>query len=167
MKIGNSVILNNTEKKICLFVARSRTKNNVDSGIKNPRVGPREHDDEELEGFMAEFAFCKMFNLMPDFHIEFTSTSNGSDKGDAILKDGRSVDVKSTYREHGRILSRTWKKDNHGIDLYALMIGKNGTYTLKGFIKHEDLFKPENLINLGYGNSYGVTQDKLNELDEL
>jgi hypothetical protein len=41
------------------------------------------------------------------------------------------------------------------------MVGEFPTYEFKGFFPGEEVFKPENLVDLGHGPTYGISQDRL------
>ena len=56
-------------------------------------------------------------------------------------------------------------KGNPDVDVYVLAIVKNAVVYLKGWASKEDLIKKENMVDLGYGQGYGLDQDKLNELN--
>lgn len=169
-KIGTTVSLTELEIKICLKTALERTKSNREKNVEDSKSGPMDHDEQEKEGFLAEFSFCKMFNLMPDFSIGKKSTSDGSDTGDAILPNGMVVDVKSTTYQSGKVTSALWKAKNKSIDLCVLLVGSNGNYSLRGFVSCEELYQEKNIGKLknapGYKDCYMVSQDQLKEIDE-
>jgi hypothetical protein len=106
-----------------------------------------------------------MFNVYPDLTVQVRSSIDGTDQGDAVLRDGRTVDVKSTRYFTGRLLAVRWKKQN--VDLFALMIGTFPTYTFKGFMKSEELLKEERIGNLGHGNGYIAQQHELKDLENI
>ena len=157
MKVGEVVNLSETEQAICKGIAKLRFQNNRKEGVFNKKVGKQSNEATDLEGFAAEFAFCKLFNLYPDFTIEPRRTED--DCGDAVLPCGNTVDVKATKYPTGRLLAVPWKGDN--IDLYALMVGEFPSYTFKGFMPREELHKPERLGSLGYGETYIAQQHEL------
>jgi hypothetical protein len=150
------------EQRICREVAESRFSNNRKEGIENAKVGPQDNAATDLEGFGAEFAFCKLFNCMPDFTVSVRSSKQ--DKGDVYV-NGMYVDVKSTKYETGKLLAVKWKSEN--VDAFALMTGSFPTYTFRGTMLAKDLLKDERLGSLGYGKTYVATQDELKELDKL
>lgn len=163
MKINDTISLCETEQAICRGIARARFSNNRKSGIINKKVGKQSNDETDLEGFAAEFAFCKLFNVFPDFTV--SPRNSNEDAGDAVLPGGLSVDIKVTKYPTGRLLAVPWKANN--VELYALMIGEFPVYTFKGFMRREDLLKEERLGNLGYGQTYIAQQHELCELSEL
>ena len=163
MKIDSVISLCHSEQAICMWMARSRFSNNRKSGIVNKKVGNQSNEKTDLEGFAAEFAFCKLFNVFPDFTVNPRNCDE--DAGDAVLPGGLSVDIKVTKYPTGRLLAVPWKANN--VELYALMIGEFPSYTFKGFMRQEDLLKEERLGNLGYGKTYIAHQYELCELSKL
>lgn len=158
--IGQTVTLNPTEQLFCIWVAEERFKNNRASGVTNSRRGSQPDFETDLEGFASEMAFCKLFNLFPDFSIEPRSSQN--DTGDVKLHNGKTVDIKATIYANGRLIAVPWKTSP--VDYFALMIGSFPTYRFMGFMKREDLINPKRLGNLGYGPTYIAEQKDLKDL---
>lgn len=163
--IGTSITLDPTEQLICKAIARRRYENARNMNVKNSKMGGQSNEETDLEGISSEMAFCKLFNIFPDLTVQVRSSTEGTDDGDATLRDGRTVDVKSTKYTTGRLLAVRWKKPK--IDLFALMIGKFPTYTFKGFMKSEELIKPERIGNLGHGDGYIAEQYELKTLENV
>ena len=159
MKVGKVISLSEVEQSICKRIAKLRYQNNRAKGVIDRKVGKQSNEETDLEGFAAEFAFCKIFNLYPDFTIEPRGTED--DCGDAVLPSGKTVDVKATKYPTGRLLAVPWKGDN--VDLYALMVGEFPRYIFKGFMSREELHKAERLGNLGYGETYIAQQHELKD----
>jgi len=158
-RIGESVVLSTFEQRICKGTARVKYESNREHGITDKKVGSQSNEFTDLEGFAAEFAFCKLFNIFPDFSMEARGTS--SDTGDAILTCGLRVDIKATKYSTGRLLAAHWKGSN--IDFYVLMVGEFPRYTYRGMMSREELHKPERLGDLGYGATYMARQHELGE----
>ena len=139
--IGSMVSLSEAEQEICKAVATAKHAINRTGGVENKRVGPQDDQFTDLNGFGGELAFCKLFNIFPDFSLEIRNSS--TDRGDAILPAGYTVDVKTTVYPSGKLIAAPSLKANH--DLYALMTGKFPAYTFRGFIStetlHNDLYK--------------------------
>ena len=76
------------------------------------------------------------------------------------------VDVKATKYKTGRLLART-SKAMEDSDLYALMIGEFPTYTFVGWAWNHELLKEENIIDLGHGEGFALSQDQLNSSASL
>lgn len=161
--IDKVVTLCEVEQAICRGVARMRYRNNRKQGVVNSKVGNQNNEETDLEGFAAEFAFCKMFNVFPDFSV--SPRKSEDDCGDATLPCGTRVDVKVTKYPTGRLLAVPWKTGN--VELYALMIGRFPSYTFKGFMKKGELTKQERLGDLGHGSTYIAQQHELRNLSDL
>jgi len=112
-----------------------------------------------INGFGAELAFCKLTDS------KFDSTTNPDEnhflKDDAVLADGRTVDVKTTRYKTGKLIIRVGKEEKK-VDLYALMIGEFPKFTFRGWITYDDVIQDENIEQLPQGKSYVKTQDELN-----
>lgn len=163
--LGITVTLDPTEQLVCKAIAKKRYQNARSMNVKNSKIGDQSNEQTDLEGVSSELAFCKMFNVYPDLTVQVRSSIDGTDQGDAVLRDGRTVDVKSTRYFTGRLLAVRWKKQN--VDLFALMIGSFPTYTFKGFMKSEELLKEERIGNLGHGNGYIAQQHELKDLENI
>lgn len=165
IKIGTKYTLNDMEQLIVQSVSEKRFQNNRNKNVKNSRIGDQSDESTDREGFGAEMAFCKLFNVYPDFSIE--PRSSNDDKGDAILpiETRGSVDVKSTKYRTGRLITPTWKKKGN-VDYYALMIGEFPSYEFRGFMGAEKLMQEDRVRDMGYGkNSYVAEQDELQEIE--
>mgnify|MGYP001587368885 FL=1 len=162
MKISTNIELNDIEQDFCKILAKARFENNRDSSIKNSKIGPQSNADTDLEGIAAEIAFCKLFNIYPDFSIFIRSSTKDTDKYDVVLANGKTVDIKTTKYKTGKLLAVSWKKASS--DYTVLMVGQFPNYEFKGAIETKELLKKERLGNLGYGETYIATQNELKEL---
>ena len=113
-----------------------------------------------LNGFGAELSFCRLCDI--EFDSSTIQEENHFNKADAIMKDGRTVDVKNTTYPSGKLLVRTGKEKKY-VDIYVLMIGVFPTFRFSGYIKYKDIIKPELIKNLGKGDSYCLDQSDLNK----
>ena len=114
-----------------------------------------DHDGSEADviGFMAEYAFSKVFNTFVDIGLTPRSCS-----ADGIYK-GYRYDVKSTKYKSGRLLCTT--KDNPDVDVYILALVDEPNVAIVGYATKAQLRQPQNIINLGHGEGYALTQDQL------
>lgn len=163
MKIGTKVSLGPGEQRACGIIAkrRSETCRRV-FGKSMTRKDDRSGYELHLQGIAGEFAFCKLFNLFPDMLTHARSAQAGEDFGDAVLHDGRRVDIKTTHYPHGRLIVASWAKPV--VDLYALMIGVYPDYEFKGFIAAREMVRESRLTDLGRGPSFVADQAELEEL---
>ena len=161
--IGAKIVLTPEEQKICEFIGIKRYNINRQKGVTDKKIGKEDNHFMDVNGFGGEFAFCKLFNVMPDFLVQVTQTNKND--YDAIIFNCIKVDVKTTDVIKGRLLTARWKVDE--VDCYALMIGEMPNYTFKGFMLREDLKSEGRLKSLGHGTHYIAEQKDLKELHDL
>lgn len=153
------IVLSPEEIKIAQFLGKKRRESARSNGVKDTQVGKQNPVDIDVDGMLAELAFAKSFNLYPDMTVG--PRSGGAD---FILKDGTTVDVKATRYKTGKLLA-TKKKTQQPCDYYVLaVINEDNTVKLCGMSSKEKLFTEGNLINLGHGEGYAVTQENLDPL---
>ena len=128
--------LNDLESELGSIIAKKRNSNNKKLGVK-PNLVISDEEKADREGLLSELAFCRIAKVYPHevFRIGYTSKKFGGDKGDAFIGN-LSIDVKSTTHFTGKLISMT---DNKLIDYFALMVGENGAYTLKGLMPRSEL----------------------------
>lgn len=142
------------EQQIVREIALTRHKNNIDRKSRSYKMGVGDDLLINLEGTGGEFAFCKLKNIYPDMTVDHPIPF------DCYINGHGYIDVKTTKKPNGMLLVGIWKSRSIP-DYYALMVGEFPTFEFKGFIKGEEVFKPENLVDLGHGDTYGITQDRL------
>lgn len=158
-KKNTSVTLDKGEQEVCKLIAKLRHAEARKVGIKNSKVGSQSNYSTDLEGIGGELALCKILNVFPYFSVFVRKTKE--DKGDVIFK-GKSIDVKTTKYDNGKLISPFWKKDSiNNIDVYVLMTGTFPNYVYRGYMHSKDFIKKERLGNLGYGDTYIAEQDEL------
>jgi len=148
------ITLDNHEQEIVRGIALARHNNNIERGSRDFKMGNRDDLLINLEGTGGEFAFCKLQNIYPDMTI------NHPIPFDCYIKGHGFIDVKSTKKTNGMLLVGLWKSRSIP-DYYALMVGEFPNYEFKGFFPGEEVFNDENLVNLGHGETYGISQDRL------
>ena len=161
--IGTKVSLSSSEQAICKAIAKKRFESNRSNGVFNKKIGNQSNEFTDLNGFAAEFAFCKLFNVMPDFSIQ--PRKSDENDYDCIFPDGIKIDVKTTKYKTGRLLVAKWKKS--GSDAFALMIGEFPNYEFKGFCSRDRAMSNENLKDMGHGEAYFVDQEHLSEYMDM
>jgi len=88
------------------------------------------------------------------------------DAGWDIKYNGEKVDVKTTRYKNGRLLAKlNARKDE--VDIYLLVVGTFPEYTVIGYAKKNELLDEKNIIDLGHGEGYGLTQDMLKPVEQL
>lgn len=161
--IGSQIILSKEEQKICEYIGKSRYLINREKGVTDKKIGNKDNKSMDDDGFGGEFAFCKLFNLMPDFLVQVTQTNKND--YDAIIFNCIKIDVKTTPVITGRLLTPLWKVDE--VDCYALMVGEMPSYTFKGFMLRENLKQDKRIGSLGYDKGYIAKQHELKELHDI
>lgn len=154
---GTSVTLTPVEERLARFIARERQSTNRSADVANKRVGPQTDEDTDREGIAAEIAFARLANVYPDLS---TNIRRGSFY--CKLRDGRTVDVKTTTYPRGNLIAIVGKRVANA-DIYALMIGPAPTFTFAGWAKASDLLN-EPTSELGYGPTHALPQARLEKI---
>jgi hypothetical protein len=148
------VVLDEFEQRIAIHLARTRAERDRAAGVVDRKRSSSE--TAERDGFGAELAFAKLFNVYPDLGL--MPRSGGSD----CILCGRTVDVKATHRENGDLLAVPSKATaKNGADLYALMVCRWPSFRYVGMTTREKLLRPETLTDLGHGQTFLMGQDEL------
>ncbi|MHA2279902.1 MAG: hypothetical protein ACXAC5_03370 [Promethearchaeota archaeon] len=100
------VTLTEDEQKVVKYIAKRRYTKDRANGVIDQKVGNQSNEQTDIDGFGAEFAFCKLVNIMPDFTTE---PRNGGI--DCTLASGKTVDVKQTSHPRGNLIA--YKKKAH------------------------------------------------------
>ena len=151
--------LSQTEINLCAHLAGVRYKINRNNGVKDVKMGGN-HDSLQImvDGAIAEYAFCKRFNLFCDMSSEPRSGTY-----DVLSREGKRIDIKATRRKNGNLV-RTLKQ-NDDVDIYVLaVVHDNGATEFVGWISKKDFIKPENIKDLGHGNTYFLHRKYLKKL---
>jgi len=153
------IVLNVTEQSIVRFIAEERNRNKQEEGIKDRKYDSADNPvDLNLEGFGAEFAFCKWENVFPDFAIH-----NFSGGWDALDKWNRRVDVK--WSKTNFLLAPEHKKLG-SCDIYVLIKGNFPKYRIVGWCEEAELLSEKNLkdwFNKGKVG-YGIPMEQLKNM---
>lgn len=148
-----AITLHDDEILICQMLGRNRSLIARAGGIHDAKMGKQDGAEADVMGFMAEYAFAKLFNTFPDLRI-----TNRSGSYDGILK-GYRYDIKATTYTTGRLLCTM--KDNPDVDMYVLAIVEGNTISFPGYATKKQLRLPENLTDLGHGQGYALQQSQL------
>lgn len=142
------IILNELEKKIALLIAKSRYYGNRGKLINQKLVAQNLSEIEpDIMGAESELAACKLLDVYPTdlFTLGTKGVASGLEMGD-VEYNGLRIDVKTTPWQTGCLLSNS---KNKNIDVFMLMVGKNGDYECRGAIQADTLY---NDINFGDNN---------------
>jgi hypothetical protein len=148
------VVLSDAEQRLAKYLAKQRYENARRKGLPDRKMGDQSNELTDLEGIASEIAFCKLANVYPDLDLDHTKAE------DCYLRDGRSVDIKSTTYESGRLLAVRWK-DAKAVDVFVLMVGRFPKYRCAGFLPSAELLDDKRLTNLGHGEGYAANQNEL------
>lgn len=154
----NSVKVTLTELELSTIQILSNIRTIVarSNNVKDAKMSNIKGADIDFDGMVGEYAFCKRYNLFLD--ITAYPRSGSYD----CLYNGKRVDVKTTRHKNGRLLCTL--KNNEDVDVYVLAIIDGYDVYFPGWVYKDELRKPDNIIDLGYGQGYGVGQDKLKTL---
>lgn len=150
------VTLNPEDQKRVIEIAAARFQANRAGSVKDRSICGA--IDIDLNGFGGEVAFCRLFEIEPDWSILPRSSALGTDSGDCVL-NGKRIDVKTTSRLNGRLIAPRWKQPD--VDYYVLMVGEFPSYECRGFMSVGELLQPSRLIDLGKGLTYAALQSDL------
>ena len=146
------ITLSDAEIATIKLIGNLRSVVNRCGNINDPRVTGDALDIDE-QGMIAEYAFCKYWNVFLD-----TTPTVRSGGYDCIL-GGKRFDIKSTHYKNGKLLKTL--KDNNDVDCYALAIVDGNTVTFPGFAFHIELCQEKNIEDLGHGPCYAMEQKDL------
>ena len=142
-----------TEIAVLKILGNLRTLQNRSNNINDTQRDKRNKSDVELDGLIGEYAFCKINNIFMDIDVCVRSGSY-----DCMYK-GYRLDIKTTRHTNGRLIA--YPKKNPDVDIYVLCIIDGNKVSFPGYAKTEELFKEENIVNLGYGDTYAINQENL------
>ena len=153
------IVLSDLEMKVATYIGKQRNANDIEAGLVQNKRSSDTGDEINIQGFAAELAFCRHFNLFPDYAVEFHGQIE-----DCVLQDGRTVDVKQTKYESGRLIVPI-EKEQKKCDIYYLVTGTMPNFWLRGYATKEEVFRDESIDDLGYGPSYMIEQKNLHQLE--
>jgi hypothetical protein len=148
--------LNSAEKSLAINLAIARNENARSKGKPNFKLGKQADWLTDLEGIAGEIAACRYFKVYPDTETNLTVLPGF----DLMTWKGSRVDVKTTKYRNGKLLA-TLKKDVNACDIYVLVVGEFPTYELVGYATSGELIQEKNIMDLGHGKGYALSQDDL------
>lgn len=152
---NNIVMLNPLEVRIAKAWGHARQANNDKHHTKDKKKGDDSSIITALNGTFGELSFCKLTNCYPDFSLDEEGAYNYHD---CILdRSGTRVDAKRSPSGSRYMVVHIEKVDKQA-DMYALMIGDRtqSRHEYVGYILAADLFRDENIRDIGKGPSYVV-----------
>lgn len=148
------VTLDAGEMAVATMLAAMRHGVNRGGNVNNSKVGPQSDHQTDVDGLVAELAFCKWRNVWPDISIQ--PRSGGAD----CVVDGKRIDVKATRRIDGRLIAIA-TKNPADTDIFVLGIVDVNKVTFAGWAFANELLQESNLIDLGHGLTYAMDQSRL------
>ena len=128
------------------------------NNINDKQMGGQDAIEIDRDGILVKMTVGKPINRYPDFSIY-------PRKGgvDLVGANGKKIDVKSTRYKNGKLLVHK-DKSSEEIDVYILVVIDERTANVVGYIESAEVFKDENLRDLGHGVGYAIEQEKLRRL---
>jgi hypothetical protein len=117
-----------------------------------------ERSSNELfyQGFGAELAVAKVLNIYPDMSSDYSEYD--------LLWEGKTINVKSTKYPNGRLLIPEFQ--GRTADWYILVTGEMPEYIIRGVAHADEVFRKENIGDLGKGKSYIMEQNELMTMED-
>lgn len=154
------VVLDQTEVLVAEIIGKMRQIVDDVCSIKDGKfkrdVSP--HRVHAL-AMIAEIAWAKWQNVFPCL-----SLIPRSGTADNVTR-GRKVDIKATDRLDGRLLVML-NKTLADADIYVLAIVADNVVDFVGYATAQDVFRPENIKDLGYGPTYVIERSALRRFQE-
>ena len=147
------VTLSDPEMATCRMLGEMRSLVARGNNVKDRKMSDSAGHEIDVDGMIAEYAFCKHFNIFPDL-----TPSPRSGSCDCVYQ-GKRIDIKSTRHKDGQLLATM--KNNLDIDVYVLAIIDGNTVNFPGYATKKELINPDNVTDLGFGKGYALKQNKL------
>ena len=153
------ITLSESEVYFLRIIASTRSMMSRSKKVVDQKFCDKSGFEIDFDGCLSEYAFCKWHNV----HYDISFGDDTAGKPDCVYKN-LTIDIKSTRYKTGRLVV---KLKPQPVDMYILAIVEND-YTIRfaGYSRTEDLLKPENIRNLGTGDSYVLDQDQLLKFKE-
>lgn len=147
------IMLTESEIGTIRIISSLKSLVNRGAGVKDQKFSPKDGFTIDYDGMIGEYGFCKYFNLFCDVTINVRSGTYD------CLYNGQRIDVKTSRHANPVLIVK--KKKNLDIDVFALCIIKDYEVEIVGWIFASELYKDENLKDLGHGDCYVITIDRL------
>ena len=147
--------LDQLDEQLARRLAEKIQNSNTAVGVQERKFGNGSPLAYNLLGKRGEIFYCRLRRTK-------LNESDIPDKADTFLHNGKSVDVKTSTGLHKQLLVPLWKKEKP-CDIYALVLAVGDGLYFAGEITKEELFKDENIQDLGYGPTYAIPQNKLHK----
>ena len=151
------IILNSAEQIVCKSLALMRYEIARAVNRKDQQIGNQPSWQTDEDGLGGEIAASRLLNVYPNLVLK-------PDAGWDILYQGTKIDVKTTRYINGRLLAKLNSRDDE-VDAYLLVTGTFPEYNVVGYASRDSLLSPENIIDLGHGKGYGLSQEQLTTVE--
>lgn len=148
------------ESRLVEWMARQVAARIEKEGWNQPTVGQGSWLDYARQGFGAEIAFCKLFNVYPDLSIDGPARAGC----DITLHDGRTIEIKSIDAPWKNLIAPLNTADKPRPDYFGLMVCNSPYYEWMGAIPADEFLVPGRLKNLGRGLTYVASPNELRPL---
>jgi len=168
-KIGAAWTLNDADQRDVRAITAERTRRNVQAGARELKKTEAPAEAIALDGCAAEWCFGRMAGLDPDRTTDPRSKANGTDRGDYVLPDGSTLDVKATFRSNGQLIAPVRYDNPRTAEIAALMVGTFPRFEFRGAAFFAVLCRPANVRELGARRirTYCLPQSALWDLESL
>ena len=126
---------------------------------KDQQIGNQPSWQTDEDGIGGEIAASRLLNVYPSLVLK-------PDAGWDVMYRGKRIDIKTTRYKSGRLLAKLNARDDE-VDVYLLVTGTFPEYDVVGYVLKDSLLSPKNIIDLGHGKGYGLSQDKLTPIEKL
>lgn len=156
-----NVCLTSCDYDMVVELTKSRQSKNRKARVKDQKQYGRDGVSIAEEGTFGELAFSRLTGLTFDDTDEPRSGGH-----DTTMKDGRTVDVKTTDTAKGNLAVRMGK-EKHPSDVYVLMSGRFPEYNIEGWCTKEELFVDDNKTDVGNGPFWRFPNIRLHSINDL
>jgi len=157
--MSKRIILNSAEQIVCKQLALMRYEIARAVDRKDQQIGNQPSWQTDEDGIGGEIAASRLLNVYPSLVLK-------PDAGWDVMYRGKRIDIKTTRYKSGRLLAKLNARDDE-VDVYLLVTGTFPEYDIVGYALKDSLLSPKNVIDLGHGKGYGLSQDKLTPIEKL
>jgi len=149
--------LTEADLAVCKLYASIRTISARRNGQKRPfSTGGVDHVANDEMGLVAEHAFCKHHNIFHELVF------GGRDSGYDCILNGQRIDVKAISKPHHNLLVKRYAHVYEQVDIYVLVYVDGAETYIVGWMRKDDVVRPENMTQLEKDSCYRIYQCDLN-----
>ena len=157
--MSKRITLNSAEQIVCKQLALMRYEIARAVDRKDQQIGNQPSWQTDEDGIGGEIAASRLLNVYPSLVLK-------PDAGWDVMYRGKRIDIKTTRYKSGRLLAKLNARDDE-VDVYLLVTGTFHEYDVVGYVLKDSLLSTKNIIDLGHGRGYGLSQDKLTPIEKL